>query len=286
MSDLQLSALVGQVQSISAQIQTESIARVVADEALCKRIGSLEAVITGRIQSANYAPSLSGWKLDPISGEFEINSCTLGSASNAPERQMVSVEIASYSKYDLPKNAANLVQFMDAELQKVPDEYRHAAEFEEFDASYGDDSFSSRLSLSYSRPETEEELADRLEKAKSAGTQVKIGGGVISIIHDGVLRCRFGKLAAFEAEHDADAEPAKPFAVVDGATYLRQALIKAGMFDAKIATNWTVKMQVNASGQYFAAGIGLGIPDIIVKASHMEILPDGFVKITQALGKS
>jgi len=73
--------------------------------------------MSGAIQSSNYVPGVSGWKLNSLTGEFEINSCTLGSAANAPERQMVSVEVASWSKYDLPKNAASLLQFMQAELE-------------------------------------------------------------------------------------------------------------------------------------------------------------------------
>ena len=54
--------------------------------------------MSGAIQSSNYVPGVSGWKLDTLTGEFEINSCILGSAANAPERQMVSVEVASWSK--------------------------------------------------------------------------------------------------------------------------------------------------------------------------------------------
>ncbi|WP_256220948.1 hypothetical protein [Pseudomonas sp. CHM02] len=111
MSDPQIQALIAQVQANTAQIEAESSARTVADEVLAKRIGSLETSLTGDIQSANYVPGVSGWKLNQ-GGDFEINSCTLGSATNAPERQMVSVEVASWSKYDLPKNAANLLQFM------------------------------------------------------------------------------------------------------------------------------------------------------------------------------
>lgn len=224
------------------------------------------------MQSHDYLPGVSGWKLDPLNGNFELNSCTIGSPSKAPERQMVSVEVASYSKYDLPKNAANLVQFMEAELQKVPEEYRHAAEFENFDASYGDDSFSPRLFLSYSRLETEEELADRLEKAKSTGTQIKYEGGVTSVFHNGILRYRLGNLNAPEPEHGTADQPAKPFVVVDGTTYLNEALIKDGSVDSKIASNWSVKMQVTANGQYVAAGIGLGFPSqFLVSADRFAI---------------
>ncbi|MCX4217415.1 DUF1983 domain-containing protein [Pseudomonas sp. MCal1] len=209
------------------------------------------------LQNHDSVPGVSGWKLDPLKGEFEINSCTIGSVSKTPERQMVSVEVASYGKYDLPKNAAKLLQFMQAELQKVPEEYRHAAEFEDFDASYGDDSFSPRLFLSYWRLETEDELADRLQKAKGAGIQIKSDGGVTTFSHDGVLRIRIGNLAALEPEH------------------------------CKSADIWSVKMQLNAQGQYVAAGIGVGSdlvrrPDIIVKPANIEFLSDGTIKIKQS----
>lgn len=225
------------------------------------------------MQSHDYVPGVSGWKLDPLKGDFEFNSCTIGSVSKTPERQMVSVEVASHSKYDLPKNAANLVQFMEAELQKVPEEYRHAAEFEEFDASYGDGSFSPRLFLSYSRLETEEELADRLEKAKSAGTQIKYEGGVTFVFHNGILRYRLGSLNAPEPEHGTADQPAKPFVVVDGTTYLNEAFIKDGTIArAKIASNWSVKMQVTQDGKYVAAGIGLGFPSqFLVSADRFAI---------------
>ena len=228
------------------------------------------------MQSHDYVPGVSGWKLDPLKGDFEFNSCTVGSVSKTPERQMVSVEVASYSKYDLPKNAANLVQFMEAELQKVPEEYRHAAEFQEFDASYGDDSFSSRLFLSYSRLETEAELADRLEKAKSAGTQIKIEGGVTTITHDGIIRFRIGNLAAPEPEHGTGEQPAKPFVVVDGTTYLSEAFIEDGTITSgKIASNWSVKMQANAQGKYVVAGIGLGYPSQFLVSADRFVIQEG-----------
>ncbi|WP_242151171.1 hypothetical protein [Pseudomonas sp. ArH3a] len=205
MIDPQIHSLIAQVQANTAWIDAESSGRRVADEVLGKRIDALEAAIGGQIQSVDYVPGVSGLKIDLKTGEFELNSCTFGSAAKVPERQMVSVEVSSWSKYDLPKNAANLLQFMQAELQKVPEEYRHAAEFEEFDASYGDESFNARLFLSYSRLETEEELADRLAKAKVAGTRVSIKNGLLTISHDGVVRCKIGNLGQpepFKVEGD------------------------------------------------------------------------------------
>ena len=224
------------------------------------------------MQSQNYVPGVSGWKIDKKTGDFEINTCTLGAVGSSPERQTVSVEVCSYSKYDLPKNAANLVQFMDAELQKVPEEYRHAAEFEEFDASYG----SSRLFLSYSRLETEEELADRLEKAKVAGTRISIKNGLMTVSHDGAIRFRIGNLAAPEPVHGPVEQPAKPFIVVDGTTYFSEAFIKDGTITSgKIASNWSVKMQVNAQGKYVIAGIGLGYPSRFLVSADRLVIQEG-----------
>ncbi|WP_240357413.1 phage tail tip fiber protein [Pseudomonas carnis] len=309
MSDPQLNALLCQVNAISAQIQTEANARIMADEVLSHRVGIVEEAIKtagegGAIQSSNYVPGVSGWKLNP-GGDFEFNSCTLGSAAQAAERQMVSVEVASWSKYDLPKNAANLLQFMQAELERVPEQYRHAAEFEEFDASYGDESFNARLFLSYSRLETEEELADRLAKGKIAGARIVREGGCTTMIHDGVVRWRVGNLDAPPPEP----EQPQPFKVDGDKVYLNEEFIDDGSvtkskigagfyvrtpgvyvdadgrlrvkrddassdegLDSKLAANWSLKMQVNASGQYVAAGIGLGLSsEFAVSADRFAI---------------
>lgn len=163
------------------------------------------------MQSHDYVPGVSGWKLN-ANGDLEINSFTIGSAAKAPERQMVSVEVASYSKCDLPKNAGELLAFMQEELQKVPEQYRHIAKFEEFDASYNSWSFDARLFLSYSRLETEEELADRLDKAKGAGTRISLVGGVLTISRDGVIRAQAGDLQK--------ANVSRAFVVADGTTYI------------------------------------------------------------------
>ena len=254
MSDPKLQSIGAQLSALSTQIQTESVTRATAYEALASRVTASEAAIAavklqvdaealnrfgenillerrlesiekthvGPVQSSNYVPGVSGWKLNH-DGTFEISSCTLGSAAKAPERQMVSVEVASWSKYDLPKNAANLLQFMQAELQKVPEQYRHAAEFEEFDASYGDESFNARLFLSYSRLETEEELADRLAKAKLAGTRVSINNGLMTVTHNGVVRFKLGKLDQSEPEQP------QPFKVQGDQVFINEAAIKDGM---------------------------------------------------------
>jgi len=224
--------------------------------------------MSGAIQSSNYVPGVSGWKLNSLTGELEINSCTLGSAANAPERQMVSVEVASWSKYDLPKNAANLLQFMQAELERVPEQYRHAAEFEEFDASYGDESFNSRLFLSYARLETEEELADRLERAKVAGTRIVKAGGCTTIIVGGVVRARIGNLAAPVPEP----EQPEPFIVDGDQAYINEATIQDDIVKSPWPAAWGVRMQLGENGKLYAAGIDLGLPSqIVVSADRFAV---------------
>ncbi|NVZ91342.1 DUF1983 domain-containing protein [Pseudomonas yamanorum] len=237
--------------------------------------------MSGSIQSSNYVPGVSGWKLNTLTGEFEINSCTIGSAANAPERQMVSVEVASWSKYDLPKNAANLLQFMQAELERVPEQYRHAAEFEEFDASYGDESFNARLFLSYSRLDTEEELADRLAKAKFAGTRIVRAGGCTTMIHGGVIRWKFGNLHAPLPEP----EQPKPFLVEGSKFYLSEAAISDAAIDSRLAAHWSIRVQLGADGRPFAAGFGIGeaerfefnLADQVKEVIRSELMPGGLL---------
>ncbi|AZE96651.1 hypothetical protein C4J96_4573 [Pseudomonas orientalis] len=279
MSDPQLNALATQVQSISSQILNESSARLKADAALAERVGSLENLIEsaklnmGSIQSTDYVQGMSGLKIDFKTGHIELNSCTLGSFEKSPERQLVSVEVASWSKYDLPKNAANLLQFMQAELQKVPEQYRHAAEFEEYDASYGDESFNARLFLSYSRLETEEELADRLKKAKAGGARILHAGGCTTGIVDGVVRWRFGDLSA-----PVDIEPSK---VVDGVTYVTADRFAInGRSASDILRDIAGKIDETKLGQDLKEQVdllGSSLADQIKAVIRKELIPGGLL---------
>lgn len=224
--------------------------------------------MSGSIQSSNYVPGVSGWKLNTLTGEFEINSCTLGSATNAPERQMVSVEVGSWSKYDLPKNATNLLQFMQAELEQVPQQYRHTAEFEELDASYSDESFNARLFLSYSRLETEEELVDRLGKAKLAGTHTCIKNGLMTVTHNGVVRIKLGNLDQSQPEP----EQPQPFKVDGDKVYISESTIQGGAIKSPFSADWGVRMQRGEDGKYYAAGFGAGLPSqILVSADRFAV---------------
>ena len=233
--------------------------------------------MSGSIQSSNYVPGVSGWKLNALTGEFEIHTST---ATTIADPQPIKVTAGDWSESDLPANAIERYAFIGAELQKIPDEYRESAELSTEDHSfYPGDSSDVRTTLTYVRQETPEEVQARIQNGSAAAQMDGLVGSGFSIFHNGQLRVRLGST-----------ERISPFVVANGKVYMRQDLVReASIGKAKVVNEWSVKLEVSQPGHPYAAGFGIGIgtapdfkPDIIVKASHMEILPDGLVKITQA----
>ncbi|MBY8958373.1 hypothetical protein J1G18_13860 [Pseudomonas sp. MIS38] len=99
---------------------------------------------------------------------------------------------------------------------------------------------------------------------------------------------RIGDLDKEESGSPSAAEPSpKPFIIVDGVTYIRQESSNESSTEKpKLAPQWAVKFEL-LDGKYVAAGIGLSLsgsiskPDIVVKASSIEMLDDGMVRIKQ-----
>ncbi|PJK33080.1 hypothetical protein CWC48_26715 [Pseudomonas sp. S10E 269] len=232
------------------------------------------------IQSSDYVPGVSGWKFSNVTGEFEIHS---SDASTSAEPRLISVTAGSWSDFDLPSNAVEYYAFIGAEMDKIPADCRASAEITTEDISFDHDGSDVRTTLTYERRETCEEVADRIEKSSVHAQIQGLVGGSFNIFHNGQLRVRLGSL-----------EEPSPFVVADGKIYFRDDLVKeASIAKAKVANEWSVRVEFSPTGQPYAAGFGIGIgsagefkPDFIVKASHMEILPDGLVKITQAPKKS
>lgn len=168
------------------------------------------------IQSENYVPGVSGWKLNP-GGDFEINSSSIAVGSLPSDPQPITITAGAWSDYDLPANAIERYAFIGAEVAKVPAEYRDSAEFTTEDISFDRDGSDYRTTLTYVRQETHEEAKARHEKAKVAGTRLALVGGVLSISHDGVLRAKIGDLQK--------GEQPLPFVVVGGTTYISHAFV-------------------------------------------------------------
>lgn len=265
--------------------------------------------MSGSIQSSNYVPGVSGWKLNAVSGDFEINSAQIQVGTLPSDPQLITVTAGCWSEYDLPANALERLAFIGAELEKIPAECRASAEFTTEDISFDSDGSDVRTSLTYERHETAEEVAARQARAKVAGTRITQKGGLTTISIDGVARFRCGDLTK--------AEQPQPFVVSDGQVFVDQALIddgsitktevgdsespkpRAGFYrpipgvfvdadgrvcvkrddaasdggvDSKLAANWSLKMQVSDSGQYVVSGIGLGLPSqFLVSADRFAI---------------
>ncbi|WET11859.1 hypothetical protein P3S72_06920 [Pseudomonas sp. D3] len=47
--------------------------------------------MSGSIQSSNYVPGVSGWKLDHVSGDFEINSAQIQVGTLPSDPQLIAV---------------------------------------------------------------------------------------------------------------------------------------------------------------------------------------------------
>lgn len=71
-------------------------------------------------------------------------------------------------------------------------------------------------------------------------------------------------------------EPPKPFIVVDGVVYIRQASIdESSAQEAKLAPEWTIKLEL-LNGKYVATGIGLGLSSqLLVSADRFSITMPG-----------
>ena len=78
----------------------------------------------------------------------------------ARERQTVKVTIYEQTYPDIPKGYAALLAWMECLVQDVPEEHRQTVEFD-FDLvrEYGEDY--PNLTVTYTRPETDEEWAAR-----------------------------------------------------------------------------------------------------------------------------
>ncbi|MBJ2270453.1 DUF1983 domain-containing protein [Pseudomonas sp. MF6772] len=209
--------------------------------------------MSGSIQSSNYVPGVSGWKLNTLTGEFEINSAR---PHSGVEAQMITVTAGDWSDYDLPANAIERYVFIGAELAKIPAEFRDSAEFTTEDISFDRDGSDYRTTLTYVRQETQEEAKARHEKAKVTGSRIVRAGGCISAIVDGVVRWRFGNLDAPLPEP----EQPQPFKVDGDQIYINEAFIQDSNIGGKLDAHYSLKMQVNGRGDYVVAGIGMGLP--------------------------
>ncbi|EKT4528890.1 hypothetical protein QEM33_001446 [Pseudomonas putida] len=142
------------------------------------------------LQSADYVPGVSGYRLDLKSGAIEINSghVAVGSLPSAP--QMITVTAGEWSESDLPSNAVERYKFIGGEVMKIPAEHRDSAEFSTEDISFDRDGSDIRTTLTYRRLETEQEALARTSLRSGSG--VTINAGVLTITCNGKDMVRIG----------------------------------------------------------------------------------------------
>lgn len=76
-------------------------------------------------------------------------------------KKLTTVELEQCSLYDLPDDLAGVIAFLQRKQNSIPEEYRASAEFSiEKEYEYGDDC-SIKVSVTYRRPETDEEQQTR-----------------------------------------------------------------------------------------------------------------------------
>ncbi|KTC59112.1 hypothetical protein [Pseudomonas savastanoi] len=201
------------------------------------------------MQSSNYVPGVSGWKLDKVTGEFEINSAKISVGGLPEQPQMVTVTAAEWAASDLPASAIEHYAFIGAEIFKIPAEYRDSAQITTQDESFDPGFPDIRTSLTYQRAETVEEVAARVKASRRAGCQIKKEGDKFTFSHDGLTRVMWGSLT------DSADKPATPFHAEGDQVFLTQAFIDAG----KLSPDWVVRTTTNAAGQTVLAGVGAGL---------------------------
>ncbi|KAA8689565.1 Uncharacterized protein ALO80_00882 [Pseudomonas caricapapayae] len=197
------------------------------------------------MQSHDYVPNISGWKLDKVTGEFEINSAKISVGGLPEQPQMITVTAGEWAARDLPENASEYYAFIGSEIIKIPSEYRASAKISTSDESYEPGFADIRFMLTYERPETAEELSARMKKSRSAGYSIKKEGDKFTFFHDGVPRMVLGNLDKAEEKIDT------PFAVDGDQVILTQAFIDAG----KIPPVGFLRTTTNAAGQTVLAGL-------------------------------
>ncbi|MEE1869081.1 hypothetical protein [Pseudomonas auratipiscis] len=142
------------------------------------------------MQSADYVPKVSGWKMDSHTGSLEINSGNVAVGTMPSDPQMITVTAGEWPESDLPSNAIERYKFIGEHLMQVPLENRDSAEFSTEDISFDRDGSDIRTTLTYQRLETEQEAAARV--ARSVGSGVTIQAGNITITCGDKVVARMG----------------------------------------------------------------------------------------------
>ncbi len=204
------------------------------------------------MQSHDYVPGVSGWKLSK--GEFELNASRISVGGLPEQPQLVTVTAGQWPASDLPENAFEYYAFIGSEILKIPSEYRSSAEISAYDDSYEPGFASISVMLTYKRPETAEEASLRRNASKATECSISEQGGVVTLFYGGVPRIVLGSIDKTSEKTDT------PFVVEDGQVFITGAQIADSVITEKMAprSRFSVKMNFTSQDKYVSAGVGLG----------------------------
>ena len=215
--------------------------------------------MSGSLQSHDYVPGRSGFKIDLKAGEFELNSARISVGSLPTDPQLIVITAGEWSDSELPSNAIERYKFIGEQLAAIPDECRDSAEFSTEDISFDRDGSDYRTTLTYERRETAEEVTARLSKPK--GSTFKIAGRELTFSRDGVAHIQLTDLPDLRAP-----EQPEPFKVIDGKVCISEAFVKdASITNAKIT---------NSAIEKTRPGFYIPIPGVFVDADGRVIVCD------------
>ncbi|WP_411959073.1 hypothetical protein ACK56M_22390 [Pseudomonas sp. s4] len=169
------------------------------------------------IQSADYVPGMSGYRLDLKAGAMEINSGHMAVGSLPSDPQMITVTASEWPESEVPAGAKARLAFLQEQIGKVPVEFRADAEFSTEDISFDHDGSDIRTTLTYRRLETEQEALARTSLRSGSGVTINADG--LTITCSGKVMARLGCPKSDEPSVD------QPFVIEGDQVFISQAFV-------------------------------------------------------------
>lgn len=198
-------------------------------------------------QSSNYVPGFSGILFDFKTGAIEINGSSVAVGSLPSEPQMATITAGRWEESELPANALERYKFIGDQVIAIPVEYRESAEFSTEDISFDRDGSDIRTTLTYRRPETVQEAAERV--ARRAGSSVIIKDGDVTVMSGGKVVFRLRR------RMDDEQSTEQPFAVEGDQVFISQAFIDQFAIKAQIVEEASVRASADMALESRISGL-------------------------------
>lgn len=85
------------------------------------------------------------------------------------KRELTRVTVFSHERYDgewMPEGLADAIAWLNDKLESIPAEYRDSATIEIDSVSSWEDSHYASITITYTRPETDDEVCERVDRER------------------------------------------------------------------------------------------------------------------------